>query len=63
MEALMDGALGGEGIFQGCGTSALSRLDFWVEPQALAAFLVAIDHIAASACGSAKPQFLTWTEH
>ena len=30
----------------------LSNLDFWVEPQALAAFLVAIHPIAASACGS-----------
>ncbi len=32
--------------------SALSNLSFWIEPQALAAFLVAIDSVAASACGS-----------
>ena len=30
-------------------TSALSNLDFWVEPRALAAFLVAIHHITAGA--------------
>ena len=34
-----------------------------VEPQALAAFLVAIHHIAASDRGSGEPQFLIWTEH
>ena len=45
------------------GTSALPRLDFWVEPQALAALLVANNHIAASACGSIQPQFLSWTKH
>ena len=52
MASLIEGTLGGEGLFQGCGTRALSRLDFWVEPQALAAFLVAMDDIAASARGS-----------
>ena len=43
--------------------SDLSNLDFWVEPQALAALLVANNHIAASDCGSIQPHFLIWTKH
>ena len=42
---------------------AFASLSFWVEPQALAAFLVAVHGIAASAGASVSPQFLAWMMH